>query len=151
MSIDRHGMSVLAGHDCLELLRTVEVGRIALNGDFPEILPVNFVVDHGAVVFRTASGSKLDALVQDHRVAFEADGVDLDAGEAWSVVIKGYAALLRGAHERFEALDLPLFPWQAAPKHHVVRIAPVEITGRHFAIVVPRPGTGQPVQRAADE
>jgi hypothetical protein len=48
------------------------------------------------------------------------------------VVIKGHAVLIRYPHERFGALELPLFPRQTAPKHHFVRIEPVEISGRRF-------------------
>ena len=36
-----------------------------------------------------------------------------------------------------DALDLPLFPWHASPKHRFVRIEPVEITGRRFDVVDP--------------
>jgi len=131
---DRLGMTVLSPHECLALLRTTEVGRLAMSGDYPEVLPINFVVDEGGVVFRTSDGTKLAALTEDHRVAFEADGSDLEAGTAWSVLIKGHAAVLQSPRDRVAALELPLFPWQAAPKHHFVRIDPVEITGRRFAI-----------------
>ena len=37
--------------------------------------------------------------------------------------------------ELFAATDLPLFSWQAAPKHRFVRIEPVAITGRRFSVV----------------
>jgi hypothetical protein len=35
----------------------------------------------------------------------------------------------------FNALDLPLFPWHAAPKHRFVRIEPDDVSGRRFHIV----------------
>lgn len=149
MSTDRLGMTVLPPHECLALLRTVEVGRLATNGDFPEILPVNFVVDEGSVLFRTAPGSKLAALATDHRVSFEADDYDPAAGEAWSVVIKGFAEVLRHPYDVVDAAEQPLFPWQAAPKHHFVRIRPVEITGRRFYVVARRPATPTPARRRA--
>ncbi len=37
----------------------------------------------------------------------------------------------------FEALDLPLFPWHAAPKHRFVRIEPEDVSGRRFHVVDP--------------
>jgi len=43
-------------------------------------------------------------------VAFEVDSYDPDAGEAWSVVIKGYAIEIEQMHQYLDALDLPLFP-----------------------------------------
>ena len=35
----------------------------------------------------------------------------------------------------FDAVELPLFPWQAAPKPRFVRIEPVDISGRRFSVV----------------
>ena len=47
--------------------------------DRPEIFPINYVVDHGTVVFRTAEGTKLAGAVQ-RDVAFEADGYETADG-----------------------------------------------------------------------
>ena len=131
---DRHGMAVLDVHQCLDLLRSADVGRLAVViGDHPDIFPVNYVVDHGTVMFRTAEGTKLAAVIFGGNVAFEVDGYDAERGEAWSVVLKGRASEVRDLRERVEATDLPLFPWQTDPKPRFVRIVPLEITGRHFA------------------
>ena len=86
------GMTIHEPDVCWNLLRSAEVGRLAVSiKDQPDIFPINFVVDHGTVVFRTAEGTKLAAAVLGRGVAFEADGFDAGAGEAWSVVIKGRA------------------------------------------------------------
>lgn len=146
MSTDRLGMTVLDSRECLELLRTQTVGRLAVAiRDHPDIFPVNFVVDHGTVVFRTAEGTKLAAAVLGRSVAFEIDGLDEAEWEAWSVVIKGRAVEVEQLHELFEAQALPLFPWQAAPKHRFVRIEPVEISGRRFRVVEPSAWTEFPL------
>ena len=135
VTTDASGTTVLDSHLCLDLLRTCEVGRLAVSiTDLPDIFPINYVVDRGNLVFRTAEGTKLAAALVGRGVAFEVDGYDAHAGEAWSVVVKGYATEIEQMHECFDALDLPLFPWQVAPKHHFVRISPVEITGRRFTI-----------------
>src|SRR5262245_50236898 len=116
-------MVALNPDECWQLLRSVEVGRLAVAiANRPDIFPVNFTVDHGTVVFRTAEGTKLAAAVLGVAVAFEVDGYDPAAGEAWSVVVKGHAVEIEHMHELFDALDLPLFPWHAAPKHRFVRI-----------------------------
>ena len=129
-------MTILDTHTCLGLLRTSEVGRLAVSiKNHPDIFPINYVVDRGTVVFRTAEGTKLAASLLGLAVAFEVDGYDPDAGEAWSVVIKGYAVEIERMYEMFDALDLPLFPWHAGPKHRFVRIEPLEITGRRFTVV----------------
>jgi uncharacterized protein len=136
MTTDRFGMTVLETNACWDLLRRSDVGRLAVSiADHPDIFPVNFVVDRGAVVFRTAEGTKLAAAVLGRAVAFEVDGYDAEAGEAWSVVIKGRAVELEKLHDLFDALDLPLFPWHASPKHRFVRIEPDDISGRRFQIV----------------
>ena len=133
---NRSGVLELEHHECLALLRSAEVGRLAVCvAGHPDIYPINFVVDHGTVVFRTAEGSKLAAAILGVAVAFEADGYDADAGEAWSVVVKGRAREIERVHDLLEATDLPLFPWHAAPKPRFVRIAPDEITGRRFSVV----------------
>jgi hypothetical protein len=133
---DHEGITVLDTHSCLDLLRTTEVGRLAVSiADHPDIFPINYVLDRGTIVFRTAEGTKLAAAVLGRGVAFEIDGYDPDAGDAWSVVVKGYAIEIEQMHQYFEAVDLPLFPWHAGPKHRFVRIEPVEITGRRFHVV----------------
>jgi uncharacterized protein len=132
---DSSGVTVLPEHTCWELLRSAEVGRLAVAVDAqPDIFPINFVVDHGTVVFRTGAGSKL-AAASSNRVAFEADGYDPGTSEAWSVVIKGRAEEIKQLHERIESMDLPLFPWHAEPKPYVMRVVPETISGRRFHVV----------------
>lgn len=120
-------------HQCWDLLRSQEVGRLAVAiANHPDIFPVNYVVDHASVVFRTAEGTKLAAAVLGESVAFETDGES--EGEAWSVVVKGRAVEIEQMYELFDALDLPLYPWHAAPKHRFVRILPELVTGRRFRV-----------------
>lgn len=124
--------AILDGRECWELVRASEVGRLGVVIDgAPDIFPVNFVVDHGTVVFRTAPGAKMVAAI-DAPVAFEVDGEV--AGEAWSVVIKGRAEEIARNDELFDAAELPLYPWNIAPKHRFVRIVPESVSGRRFAI-----------------
>lgn len=124
---------------CWSLLRTTTLARIGLvNGEDVEVLPVNVVVDGGTLVFRTASGTKLELLHRTHRATIEADGVDIatgaGAGTAWSVVVKGVPHIVRNVHEVLETFDLPLAPAEPSPKGVFVRLEPDSITGRRFAI-----------------
>jgi hypothetical protein len=134
MTVDlRSTIKELDEHDCWDLLQRQEVGRLAVDvANHPDIFPVNYVVDHHTVVFRTAEGTKLVAAVLGAPVAFEVDG-EL-AGEAWSVVLKGHAFAIENMYEMFDALDLPLYPWNRVSKRQFVRIIPDEVTGRHFLI-----------------
>ena len=138
MTTDRLGMTVLATNECFDLLRTQQVGRLAVAiGQHPDIFPINYAVDGGSVVFRTAEGTKLAGALLTPAVAFEADGVIEGSDEAWSVVVKGRAREIGKMFELLDALDLPLYPWQVAPKPRFVRIVPDEVTGRRFTVVDP--------------
>lgn len=128
--------AILDDDECWALLRAAEVGRLAVSvADHPDIFPVNFVVDDDrTVVFRTAEGTKLAAAVLGTAVAFEIDGYDADAGDAWSVVVKGRAEEIETMDDLWHALSLPLFPWHASPKHRFVRVVPDLTTGRRFHV-----------------
>ena len=132
------GIAILDAPICWQLLGQEEVGRLAVSVDrYPEIFPVNYVVDQQTVIFRTAEGTKLLAMVISPSVAFEVDGYDPEAGEAWSVVIKGHAREI----PMHDLLDdtFPLFPWTATPKPRFVRVVPDSITGRRFHVLQRRP------------
>lgn len=129
-------MVELDADECWALLRTADVGRLAvLTADGPDIFPINFAIDHGTVVFRTAEGTKLEASTHGARVAFEVDGLDVAAGTAWSVVMKARGEAVAQLEELVDTVDLPLFPWQASPKPRFVRLVPDAVTGRRFRVV----------------
>lgn len=129
--------SVLTTSQCWELLRLQVVGRVSYClDDEPEIFPVNYVVDGGTVVFRTAPGAKLTAMAAKPRVAFEVDSYDLDRSEAWSVVLSGRALPLVGT-ALVETAHLPLFAWQEGSKQHFVRLQADRVSGRRFRITAP--------------
>ena len=135
MTMNVAPMTVLGERECAELLQSVQVGRLGIAiMNVPDIFPINYVVDRGNIVFRTNEGTKLAAAVLGKAVAFEIDGYDPVAGDAWSVVVKGQAVEIEGMYELFSAEDLPLFPWHAGEKHRFVRIEPTEITGRRFSV-----------------
>lgn len=121
---------------CWALLRDVPIGRIALQGARDiEVFPVNFVVDDGTVVFRTAHGTKLALIGDGVRCTFEADDIDVVERLVWSVVIKG-AALPVARHDAIAAaFDLDVPTWQDGPKPTYVRIRSDVVSGRRFPIV----------------
>ena len=131
MTTDRFGMTELDTEACLELLRGQDVGRLAIAiRNQPDIFPVNYVVDRGCIVFRTAEGTKLVSAAINNQVLFEAD--DHGVTEGWSVIVKGSARILRTDEEIDEAERAQLLPWTATVKQHYVRIRPLSITGRRF-------------------
>lgn len=153
---DEHATDVenLPVNRCWELLHEAGVGRLAVwVEDHPDIFPVNFVVDHGSLVFRSAEGTKVSAALSDVPVALEIDGYDAADGTAWSVVARGRAERIRSIEGLMDTVDLPLFPWQAGPKGIFVRIVPELVTGRRFPAADPEvwrtPLSG--VRRASEE
>lgn len=131
-------LTVLDPQACWNLLAGEQVGRLAVSvAGRPDIFPLNFAVVDGAIVFRTAEGTKLLSIVLGPIVAFEVDGYDAAAGTAWSVVVKGWADEV-SSYEQLDDLAFPVFPWSATPKSRFVRVRPTEITGRRFTVVPDR-------------
>jgi nitroimidazol reductase NimA-like FMN-containing flavoprotein (pyridoxamine 5'-phosphate oxidase superfamily) len=80
-ALDRNGLEVLSHGQCLELLRTVRLGRIGVSMQaLPVVMPVSFALLGDDVVFRSGTGTKLSAAVDRTIVAFEADQVDVEQG-----------------------------------------------------------------------
>jgi nitroimidazol reductase NimA-like FMN-containing flavoprotein (pyridoxamine 5'-phosphate oxidase superfamily) len=136
MNVPTTEIEILSEDECLELLRSHRVGRIAFDDHGqPLIFPVNYAADDRAVVFRTAPGIKL-AEVPMSRVAFEIDEVDPASGTAWSVMVRGVAyeitEALDGLSEQLRQLVVePMAPgehrsWVAVMRH--------EVSGRRFKI-----------------
>jgi nitroimidazol reductase NimA-like FMN-containing flavoprotein (pyridoxamine 5'-phosphate oxidase superfamily) len=73
---------------CLTLLTTQHVGRLVFGGDDTAIVPVNYVVVDGHVMFRTERASRAGCADQTP-VLFEADMVDARVRSGWSVVVHG--------------------------------------------------------------
>lgn len=122
----------LTPDQCLELLGSARVGRLGVIVDGrPEIYSVNHTLHDGDIIFRSGSGTKLDAAVDQH-VAFQADGYDPATTIAWSVLVGGVAEVVQ-LHEMLDLLRLPVFPWEPGAKPHLVRIHPETISGRRFA------------------
>lgn len=116
---------------CWEALESNSLGRLAVARDETiDIFPINYAVDGATIYFRTAAGSKVGALATHSHVALEIDGFDDDA--AYSVVVKGRAAVLDAPSDVAAADALPLSPWIPTLKLRWVRIWPAEVTGRVF-------------------
>jgi uncharacterized protein len=131
MSATGGPVTILSVSESWDLLASVALGRLVTSVEGqPEIFPVNFVVQHRTVLFRTAEGTKLVSTAINNRVLFEAD--DHDAAEGWSVIVKGTARMLHTNEEIEKAERAQLLPWTATLKQHYVRILPISLTGRRF-------------------
>ena len=102
----------LGWDDCLELLRSEPVGRVALTARaLPVVLPVNFALLDGEIVWRSAQGTRLNDASAGFVVAFEVDHYDADHKRGWSVMIQGLAHVITDAEELARARELPLESW----------------------------------------
>ena len=125
----------LSHDECWRMLREEEFGRLAFRlVDEVHITPVNYAVDHDALLFRTAEGNKLLSVAMGSEVAFEIDRYDED--HARSVVVRGVARILP-EDEEHRAENVPLRPWVGTPKYNVVEITPRVVTGRSFVLSRP--------------
>src|SRR5215472_10284966 len=82
--------------ECLRLIGQGGIGRLAYSGRYgPTVLPVNYRLYEGTIVFRTAQDSPTDEDLRtgiadsEYKVAFEIDDINLVAREGWSVLIQG--------------------------------------------------------------
>lgn len=129
---DHAGLEVMSRAECDEKLESTSVGRVGFlaDGDVT-ILPVNYRMSGGTIVFRTTSGSKLEAAGRRAPVAFEIDGWDDSTQTGWSVLAKGTAVEVLSDDEAASLFELGLRPWaEAVERRQWVRIRPDEITGR---------------------
>jgi nitroimidazol reductase NimA-like FMN-containing flavoprotein (pyridoxamine 5'-phosphate oxidase superfamily) len=129
-------VQVLTEDQCLALLHSHDVGRVAFEFERRiEIFPVNYGMDGAVIVFRTSTGTKLEA-VPKTAVAFEVDGWDPESGIGWSVVAKGRAEeVTTGIGRAAEHLRwVPVHPVAPGERFHWLAILPTEITGRQFHV-----------------
>jgi len=125
MSAEVFELENLSRDECLRLIATVPIGRIAVIGPngSPHVVPVNYVFDDGKVLFRTDEGLKLSAL-RVQTVTFQVDCFDPSHRAGWSIMVHG-----RGR----EVADLPqsMVGWTGAAQH-IVCIDVDEIFGRQI-------------------
>jgi nitroimidazol reductase NimA-like FMN-containing flavoprotein (pyridoxamine 5'-phosphate oxidase superfamily) len=125
----------LAEAECRSLLAGRHLGRLALVDDRgPVILPVNYVVDRDAPVFRTDPGTKLDAVAEGAAVAFEVDATDEATRTGWSVVVRGALGEVTDPEDLERLRALPLYPWSRGDEARYLRVAPASLTGRRIRI-----------------
>ncbi len=93
-----------------------------------EIFPVNYLVRDETILFRSATGAKLTALMERPEVAFEIDGED--SRWHWSVVVHGRAELIHGDVEITRSGVLELVSWSPTDRFNYLRLTPEFVTGR---------------------
>jgi hypothetical protein len=131
-------MTPLGRAEALALLGSVGFGRIVFTRNaLPAIRPVNHALIDGDLIIRIPEGAALTRAAGGSGVvvAYEADMIDPDTHEGWSVVVTGYARLVTDpiALERYEAA---LTPWVNEHMQYAVLIGLDDVTG--FRLTIPR-------------
>ncbi len=126
--------------ECLRLISPGGIGRIAFTGRYGlTVFPVNYMLQDGAIVFRTAqdspTGEDLSTGIAhaEYQVAFEVDDIDPVARGGWSVLIHGPAHHMSSEAEWAAVLESGVEPWPGGAREHAIRITPSRVTGRRLS------------------
>jgi hypothetical protein len=126
---------ILSRQECLHLLASQQVGRLAVVvGQSPMVVPVNYAIDGDVVVFRSGPGTKLSA-AQHRNVAFEVDQIDLHERQGWSVLVTGVAEIVADQDDpdlASRTKALPVEPLEREGKDIWVRIRAAAVSGRRI-------------------
>ncbi|WP_148616312.1 pyridoxamine 5'-phosphate oxidase family protein [Nocardioides rubriscoriae] len=131
--------------ECWAHLRSHHLGRIAyvVDGD-PHIVPLNYLARDGLLWLRTTSYSQLAVHLPGQRAAFAVDHVDEHARTGWSVVVRGRAEHVLGAHPEVPSGAPDPSPWPDGLRRMAFCLTPDQVTGRALVqrSVAPAPGHG---------
>ncbi|MGD0379024.1 MAG: pyridoxamine 5'-phosphate oxidase family protein [Acidimicrobiales bacterium] len=133
MLTDGEGLEVLVAEQCLELLDTAHLGRVAVTiGAVPAIFPVHYRLLDGQIVFRTRKGTDLQTGSANTVVAFEADTVDATWEQGWSVLVVGVAREVTDTEALAAAWHRAPDLWDAGVDAPCISILPGFVSGRRF-------------------
>jgi nitroimidazol reductase NimA-like FMN-containing flavoprotein (pyridoxamine 5'-phosphate oxidase superfamily) len=121
----------LSEAECWDRLGTRGVGRVAIPVQpGPAVFPVNYQVDDGTLVYRTAEQSAA-APEPGSGVSFQVDHVNDRLSSGWSVLVTGRAERVEEEADvqRLERADIAR-PWAGGVRSAWIRIRPEQITGR---------------------
>ena len=131
--MDGEGLEVLVAEQCLELLETARLGRIAVTiGAVPAIFPVHYRLLDGQIVFRTRKGTDLQIGSANTVVAFEVDSVDAAWEQGWSVLVVGVARDMTDGVPLAAAVQEAPDLWDAGADARCISILPGFVSGRRF-------------------
>lgn len=125
----------LSYDECRSFLATGELGRVAVSTPMgPRIIPVNYTLADGCIIFRTSPYSLLGTYARNTDLAFEVDHVDPEH-KGWSVVAVGRAHMVEDLEElRVIKAGWDPSPWAGGKRSMYFRIAWRELTGRSLSL-----------------
>lgn len=121
--------------ECMELLAAGRLGRLIFTSRYgPTALPVVYMIDAGSLVLGTWNpvfDEDLRTGIEhaDYQVAVEADQIDPQAREGWTVLVRGAAHHLDTEAERAPIIGAGLDPWVEDVPPHFIRVNPTNVFG----------------------
>jgi uncharacterized protein len=105
---------------------------VNVEGWAPVVRPVNYAFDTSSqsIVFRSARGSKLTALMVSAHASFEIDDFDPAGRSGWSVIVTGVAEAVTSPAELDRLEQLGLSSLAPGPDPHWIRIHAMVVSGR---------------------
>lgn len=127
----------LSDEECWARLDEERVGRLGYQlVDEIHVIPINYAVVEGSLVFRTAAGGKLLAAELHSEVALEIDR--FNETDAWSVLVRGRLRHLE-EDEAERLADVGDWTWVPTLKYDLIEVVPTAVTGRYFFLRGDRP------------
>ena len=137
---DHAGLEILEPQECLQLLRSVPLGRLVFTqGGLPAVRLVNFCIDGDTIVFASDDGEKYQAAERGDVVAFEVDEIDPERHLGWTVTSVGRLSVV--APDDAASLEqlMPLHSWAPLRNRQLIRIGTESLTGRRLLAWGQRP------------
>jgi nitroimidazol reductase NimA-like FMN-containing flavoprotein (pyridoxamine 5'-phosphate oxidase superfamily) len=104
----------------------------------PRVIPVNYTVQAGDILFRTNPGSLLGTYAAGNQLAFEIDRIDEQAQQGWSVVALGEAELVEDMDEITGIwMRGDPEPWADGSRNAYLRLRVRDVSGRRLGGDVP--------------
>lgn len=115
---------------CLELLGTINIGRVSLASEASSLgFPVNYALDGETILFRAGRRAKRE-VPEGATVLFTVDFFDSRYSEGWSVSVNGIVETsAAAADERYPVAS----PWMNTGESAWMRLRPYAVTGRKIS------------------
>ena len=128
----RHEGHELDEERCWALLGASGLGRVGFVAEGRvKVFPVNYIVLHGAVYFRTSREGEIAANLPQQGVALQTDSASPALQSGWSVLVSGPAEAVEDLEELTVLFGrMTAEPWAGGVRDLFVRLAPEAVSGR---------------------
>ena len=111
----------------------VEIGRVGISvSAIPEVLPVNYRLQEGNIVFRTGAGTTLHAATAGTAIAFEVDESGSRHAQWLERPRGGPSEEVTDPQEDKQAFAVLPNGWVPREHEHVIRLVPSRVSGRRI-------------------